>query len=319
MNPAASSEQREIDFTAELARFIQKRDGRAECNLCFDTGILYDRAARRGDPGGYVLCECRKRKTRCEGRPPYEFYDPETRTMLPCPSKPARIALSKLRRLEKKSEIPARYAGKFLNDILIDQADIFLAADLAFDIACNFANGESRGLYLHGGTGSGKTLVSCALLNELMRFHLVPVRYAKISRDILGRLRASFNPNSEFYGEGRRIEQELAGVPALVIDDFGVHKETEWVNQVLYDLIDARYENNLLTVLTSNEPMDSWKEVGSGRVYSRLREICKEVPIEAPDYRIESSLAREPGNAFPAAASSPPPGAGGSTPHSSNF
>ncbi|MCR9142223.1 MAG: ATP-binding protein [bacterium] len=320
MPPPTADSQREIDFTAELARFIQGRDGRANCNLCFDTGILYDRSMSRGDRGGYVLCECQKRLTRCEGRPPYEYYDPKTRTMLPCPSKPARIALSKLRLLEQKSDIPARYAGKFLNDILIDQADIFLAADLAFDIACNFANGESRGLYLHGGTGSGKTLVSCALLNELMRFHLVSVRYAKISRDILGRLRASFNPNSEFYGEGRRIEQDLASVPALVIDDFGVHKETEWVNQVLYDLIDARYENNLLTVLTSNEPMDSWKEVGSGRVYSRLREICKEVPIEAPDYRIESSLAREPGNAFPtsasssAGASSPAGGSGSNTP-----
>lgn len=286
----------QFDFFAELARTIQGREGPANCNLCFDTGILYDHMARRNDRGGYVLCECQKRISRCEGRPPYEYYDPTTRAMLPCPSKPARIALNKLRILEQKSDIPNRYAGKFLRDILIDDFDIHAAADFTFDIITKFQNGETpRGLYLYGGTGSGKTLLSCALLNELMRFYQVRVRYAKISRDILGRLRASFNPNSEFYGEGRRIEQELATVPALVIDDFGVHKETDWVNQVLYDLIDARYENNLLTVLTSNEPMDSWKEISGGRVYSRLREICRELHIEAPDFRIQHSIAAETG------------------------
>ncbi len=296
MNPT-SGNNGEINFTAQLSRDIQGRKGPPNCNLCYDIGVLYDRSMQRGDRGGYILCECQKRITRCEGRPPYEYYDPATRTMLPCPSKPARIALNKLRLLERTSDIPARYAGKFLNDILVKEDDIFSAVDFAQEIVRTYG-GETtpRGLYLHGGTGSGKTLLSCALLNELMRFYRVQVRYAKISRDILGRLRASFNPNSEFYGEGRRIEQELATVPALVIDDFGVHKETEWVNQVLYDLIDARYENNLLTILTSNEPMSSWKEVSSGRVYSRLREICQELHIEAPDYRIQHSEAAAQGN-----------------------
>ena len=294
--PPATDNPLETTF-ADLARVVQGRQGPASCNLCFDLGILYDHAARRGDRGGYVLCECQKRITRCEGRPPYEYYDAATRTMLPCPSKPARVALSKLRLLESRSDIPNRYAGKFLNDILVDDLDVYGAVDFAYDIIKNFRTPETtRGLYLYGGTGSGKTLLSCALLNELMRFYRVPVRYAKISRDILGRLRASFNPNSEFYGEGRRIEQQLASVPALVIDDFGVHKETEWVNQVLYDLIDARYENNLLTVLTSNEPMDSWKEISGGRIYSRLREMCKELHIEAPDFRIQHSTAVESGD-----------------------
>lgn len=299
MNPARPKANPPIEYDtfAELARAIQGRKGPATCNVCFDTGLVYDLAVRRDDRGGYVLCECQKRISKCEGRPPYEFYDPQTRTMLPCPSKPARIALNKLRLLENRSDIPRRYAGKFLRDILIDEFDINAAVDFAFNIVTSFKSGETpQGLYLHGGTGSGKTLLSCAILNELMRFYQVRVRYAKISRDILGRLRASFNPNSEFYGEGRRIEQDLATVPALVIDDFGVHKETDWVNQVLYDLIDARYENNLLTILTSNEPMDSWKEISGGRVYSRLREICLELHVEAPDYRIQHSRAVQSGN-----------------------
>jgi DNA replication protein DnaC len=275
------------DFLADLARAIQGREGPAACNLCQDTGVQYDHSFQHGERGGYILCECQKRISKCSGRPPFEYYDETTRSMLPCPSKAARIALGKLRILERKSDIPIRYAGKFMNDIYLGEVDIIVAVDYARGIVLNFGKAETpRGLYLYGGTGSGKTLVSCALLNELMRFHQARVRYAKISRDILGRLRASFNPNSEFYGEGRRIEQDLATVPALVIDDFGVHRETDWVNQVLYDLIDARYENNLLTILTSNEPMTSWKDIFGGRVYSRLRDMCAELHIEAPDHRI---------------------------------
>ncbi len=78
-------------------------------------------------------------------------------------------------------------------------------------------------------------------------------------------------------------------MPALVIDDFGIHNESDWVNSVLYDLIDARYENNLLTIITSNDPLDAWKELAKGRVYSRLREICIEIQIDAPDYRLRES------------------------------
>ncbi len=274
---------------------------KATCPICEDLGVVYDHSSRRGDPGGYVLCRCQRKICRCTehlpdpeqatAKPPYEFYDQASRALHPCPARRAHIALEKLPIIERRSGIPGRYNGRFLDDIRYEEEHLSLtvAASSAHQIIVAYAAGAfSRGLYLHGGTGSGKTLLSCALLNELMRFYQLPVRYAKISRDILGKLRASFNPNGESYGEGRRIEQELATVPALVIDDFGVHRETDWVNQVLYDLIDARYENNLLTIITSNERMESWKEISGGRIYSRLREMCEEHHIDAPDFRLQA-------------------------------
>ncbi|MCB1170488.1 MAG: ATP-binding protein, partial [Leptospiraceae bacterium] len=74
-----------------------------------------------------------------------------------------------------------------------------------------------------------------------------------------------------------------------VIDDFGIHRESDWVNQTLYDLIDSRYEKSLITILTSNEPMESWKGLFGGRLYSRLRQICIEIHLDGADYRLRES------------------------------
>lgn len=265
---------------------------KASCAVCQDLGIFYINTPEVGarEQGAFDLCDCQKKITRCTGMAPYEYFDREKNAMVACPSKTARIALDRVRLLERNSGIPARYRGRFLDSIDIHQdihrTDLAQAMDTATRLIGSLQQiKHKRGLYIYGPTGCGKTHLSCALINEILRMYQIPVRYAKISRDILGKLKASFNPNSEIYGEGKQIEEQLATIDVLVIDDFGVHRETEWVSQVLYDLIDARYENDLLTILTSNEAIDSWKDISNGRVLSRLREMCLEVQIDMPDYR----------------------------------
>jgi DNA replication protein DnaC len=273
------------------------RFGEPQCRMCNGLGHLFDPFGGGKDEGAFVLCDCMKKKVKSDVFP-YLYYDEKTNTMLPCPARDARLAIEKIHRLQKDSGIPGRYKWKFISSIdIYDEGSaagrknpsLLIALDIAIDTINQFGTGKMQGMYLHGPTGSGKTLMSCFVLNELIRLYLVPVRYAKISRDVLGKLRASFNPNSEIYGESRKIEEELAKIPALVIDDFGVHKETEWVNSVLYDLIDARYENNLLTIITSNEPMESLREISNKRIYSRLREMCSEIHMDMPDYRMRKT------------------------------
>ncbi len=253
--------------------------------------MVFDPQGGGWNQGSLSLCECVESMTRCDGKSPYLYFDEEKNAMIACPSRPARIALEKIQALHKSSGIPERYRHRYIPSIENSRNHLSLNIALsgAVDIIRDFGKNRIRGLYLHGDTGSGKTLISCIILNELIRIYQIPVRYAKITRDILSKLRATFNPNSETFGEGNRIETALANVQVLVIDDFGVHRESEWVSGVLYDLIDARYENNLLTILTSNEKLDSWRDVARGRVYSRLVEMCEEIHIDLPDYRIFSA------------------------------
>ncbi len=273
------------DYLSQAIRGVEQ----IVCKQCRDLGFYYLPAFDRQAKGGYRLCECQRGFCREDCRPPYEFYDRRERAMRSCDCRRARLELERLLQLAARAHIPFKYEGCFLDSIEISgHPDLGVAVSLAEEIITTFQQRgrSSPGLYIYGATGCGKTLLGCAILNEIMRFFLVPVYYAKISRDILGRLRASFNPNSQFYGTGQKIEEQLATVDALVIDDFGIHRDTEWVQSVLYDLIDARYENNRLTIITSNDPMDYWKEITAGRIYSRLREMCREVHIDAPDYRL---------------------------------
>jgi len=273
------------------------RFGEPNCKICNGLGHIFDPFGGGRDEGAFVICDCMKKKAR-SNEFPYLYYDEKTNTMLACPARDTRLAIEKIHRLQRDSGIPSRYKWKFISSIDIygdgsssgqKNPSLLIALDIAIDTINLFGTDKIQGMYLYGPTGSGKTLLSCFVLNEIIRLYLAPVRYAKISRDVLGKLRASFNPNSEIYGESRKIEEELAKVKALVIDDFGVHKETEWVNSVLYDLIDARYENNLLTIITSNEPMESLKEISNKRIYSRLREMCSEIHMDMPDYRMRKT------------------------------
>lgn len=278
-----------FEFWAYLAREAPKkyRYGHSDCPICLGLGIAYDAQGGDWNRPALVVCSCTNTESRCDGKPPYDYYDESSDMMLPCPSKKAHLALERIRYLQDRSRIPNRYKWKYLPSIE-DRNNISqtLALSSVVSIIQQFGRHEIRGLYLHGDTGSGKTLFSTVIINELIRLYQTPVLYAKISRDILGKLRASFNPNSEIYGEGKKIEDELASIPALVIDDFGVQKDSDWVHSVLYDLIDARYENQLLTIITSNEPLDVWKEVSKGRIYSRLIEMSEELHIDVPDYRL---------------------------------
>ncbi len=270
--------------------------GDKTCPVCLGLGFFFDPSAARNDRGGYEICECIRGLCRCGGTFPYQYYDAQANAIMPCPTRGARMALDQIKIIEGKNGIPPRYHHKFLESVEFDShspagISLMSALDFAVDAVNQYGRPESvrRGLYINGPTGCGKTLLACVILNELVRLYRVPVRYAKISRDVLGKLRSTFNPASPSYGEGRQIEEELGRVPVLVIDDFGVHRESEWVNTVLYDLIDARYENNLLTILTSNEPLADLKDVFGGRLYSRLVSLCREIQIDAPDFRLKEN------------------------------
>lgn len=290
------------DLDRELLRHHPLRGelspkGGPVCASCAGIGYHFDPLGGGPMSGAFVLCECQRKVCRCGHRPPYDYYDAQTNAMAHCPARRAEMAVDRCHSLLKRSAIPERYKWKFISSLEHVDASTAIAVDHAIETVRRFSEyrnqtsngGEAQGLYLHGPTGCGKTLLSCAILNELIRLHQIPVLYAKISRDILGQLRASFNPNSDYYGEGRKIEERLANVTALVMDDFGAHRETEFVNSVLYDLIDARYEKKLPTIITSNEPLEKLRETGGGRLYSRLKEMCVEIHLEAPDYRLRGS------------------------------
>jgi DNA replication protein DnaC len=83
-------------------------------------------------------------------------------------------------------------------------------------------------------------------------------------------------------------------VELLVLDELGATKPSDFARDMLYSLLNTRYNHNKITIATSNF-MD---ELGSGdrekledrigyRLRSRLHEMCQTVLVTGEDFRKE--------------------------------
>ncbi|MDA8221496.1 MAG: ATP-binding protein [Desulfitobacterium hafniense] len=110
------------------------------------------------------------------------------------------------------------------------------------------SDSESKGFCLIGNPGIGKTMLSCIIASDMLAKGVQVVFVS--SADLLAELRqAQFSKDRE--GIEEKIDT-LGKAQALIIDDIGKEKPTEWVQAMYYRLIDLRYRNNLLTGFNSN-------------------------------------------------------------------
>lgn len=254
------------------------------CSYCDYSGIIQNSGFET--MGGDALSPCPKcviPKCRCGGEDPYYYYDGEN--ILPCFCRETRMKIDRVIEIYYASGIDKKFKWKTFNDFDAGNKLAAAAKNAAYDIVMKFPD-VNKGLFLWGNPGTGKTLLSTIILTELIKHHAVNGKFIKISRNFFNLLRSTFHEGSEKYGQSSRIEKEFAEIDLLVIDDFGVQRDSPWEQETLYNLIDARYENEKFTIITSNNnPEKSFKELADGRVLSRLREMCRIMELSGEDYR----------------------------------
>lgn len=156
----------------------------------------------------------------------------------------------------------------------------------AFDACRNYANNElvfrskKNSLLLFGGVGSGKTHLAAAIANTFID-RSIPVLFATFSSH-LGEIRDEFDHTGQ-----RKYLSMMKNTPVLVIDDLGKEKKTEWTQQILYDVVNYRYEHLLPIIITSNFDTDSFANYVGEAVWSRLYEMSGAVTTAGKDYRQE--------------------------------
>lgn len=134
----------------------------------------------------------------------------------------------------------------------------------------NVNNAQGRGILFSGNVGSGKTFLSSAIANYLLQngqsvlFVVVP--------DLLDRIRASYNKNSDF--SELEILDRAGNVPVLILDDLGVHNYTEWAKNKIYSILNKRLNNEIPTVINSNLSLEEMEEHLGERTTSRIVEMC---------------------------------------------
>lgn len=129
-------------------------------------------------------------------------------------------------------------------------------------------------LYLCGNYGSGKSHLASAIFNELAQSE--PSSIAGAVADLLTDLRKRMQSRQT---DKRLVE--LMEAKVLLLDDLGEgHLGDDWSSRTLADILSARYDHSLPTLITSNLPLEA---IG-GRIGSRLAEATP-IVVVAYDYR----------------------------------
>lgn len=83
------------------------------------------------------------------------------------------------------------------------------------------------------------------------------------------------------------VMKRACSIGLLFLDDLGVERSNDWAQDQLYDIINARWSNDLPMIVTSNlEPDDLREHLGKqGRSYSRLRDNAIGVRLGGDDRR----------------------------------
>ncbi|MBN1161596.1 MAG: ATP-binding protein [Dehalococcoidales bacterium] len=122
----------------------------------------------------------------------------------------------------------------------------------AFQAAKAFAEKPEGWLVITGPSGSGKTHLTAAIVNECIGKEQ-PAFYVT-TPDLLDRLRASFDADSETpYNE---FFEQVKNTPLLALDDLGVQSATPWAKEKLDQLLTARFNAGLPTIIVTAVTME---------------------------------------------------------------
>ncbi|HEX7773996.1 MAG TPA: ATP-binding protein [Pyrinomonadaceae bacterium] len=202
---------------------------------------------------------------------------------IPCPCRRP----DRFKKLLAAARIPPRYAKCSFNTF---KSAPGTSQDNALLLAQNLVNDfpVDRGLLFMGPAGVGKTHLAVAIIRGLIDkgFPGIFCEFGSLLKEI----QDSYNPISK--SSELKVLAPIYQTDVLVLDELGATIPTDWVRDTMYQIINKRYNDQKLTIFTTNysDARSSDKEqvledrIGT-RLRSRLYEMCKKVVMDGGDYR----------------------------------
>lgn len=150
---------------------------------------------------------------------------------------------------------------------------------------------KSKGLYIHGPFGVGKTYLLGALANDLVTHNISVnlIHYPTFTLEV----KKGISENSH-----HQMIDELKRVKILMLDDIGAELNSPWIrDEILNPLLEYRMKENLSTFFTSNFDMKGLEQhlaytkdggqenVKARRIMERIKFLAKEVLLTGNSLR----------------------------------
>lgn len=137
----------------------------------------------------------------------------------------------------------------------------------------------ARGYILLSDPGTGKT------------HYMAAMTLAFIERGVKARMLdwpTFLRERKAAMGNQIRLDAQLdviQSAPVLCIDELARERETQWTEDVLDEVIEARYQSNKTTIIASNAKPDAFEQYMGPRLYSRLISMARIVEFRGVDQR----------------------------------
>lgn len=139
---------------------------------------------------------------------------------------------------------------------------------------------DGNGIMFYGSVGTGKTFMAGCIVNALLNkgYSCLVTSFARITNTLSG-----------MYEGKQQYLDDLVKYDLLVIDDLASERDTEYMNEVVFNIIDMRYKTKRPLIITTNltrKDLEEPENVGKQRIYSRLLDMCYPVEVDGVDRRI---------------------------------
>ena len=197
---------------------------------------------------------------------------------------------SRRKELRKIAALPERFKDASFTDFHIDNADQQGVLDAVNRYADNFIDEHlptGRCLVFTGAPGTGKTMLSCCLANNIIEqsyakceldpkygeYTVKSYTYLALNRSeyfILSKLKQTWRyDNKETDIE---VIEQYTVPELLIIDEVGLSCTNDSDKNILYQFVNARYEKKRPTLIISNLNEKDLTEYAGVRVMDRLKE-----------------------------------------------